>query len=144
MFLCPLCGRQVSQALYDPSDYEKDVIAITKRSLGRGKGFEEIERYSLLETDSPVLDKLTDRVALLADLLGVKPDQPGAVIDVVEIARLCVAIEKVLKHDDWEYDPADSPWESLKERVLHIVYHVDIRTRMEALRGEGGPTITLL
>jgi hypothetical protein len=122
MFLCPLCGKQVSQALYDPSDYEKDVIAITKRSLGRGKGFEEIERYSLLETDSPVLDKLADRVALLADLLGVKPDQPRVLIDVDEVAGLCVAIEEVLKHDDWEHYPVDSPWEALKERVLYLVF----------------------
>ncbi len=125
MFLCPLCGRQVSLKRYDPSDYEDDVIGITLRGLGRSRGFEEIERYSLLETDDPVLDKLAKRVTILMPLLV------GPVIDADEAARLCAEIEKVVKSESWNYDPADSPWEALKERVLLQVYQVILRQQME-------------
>ena len=69
MFLCPLCGLQVSLARYDPSGYVNDVIGIEKVSLGRGRGFEEVDRYSLLDTDLPALRLLKIRVSEIHDFL---------------------------------------------------------------------------
>lgn len=40
------------------------------RGLGRGKGFEIAEKYSLLDGDNPeLLDLISDRVAIIYDLL---------------------------------------------------------------------------
>ena len=42
-----------------------------KRGLGKGKGFEVIREYSLLNNggDPELLDKITDRVAQIYDML---------------------------------------------------------------------------
>ena len=67
---CPLCGKIVSVSLYDPSDFDDDILLIQVRGLGRGKGFEVAENYSLLDGDNPeLLDLISDRVAVLYDLL---------------------------------------------------------------------------
>lgn len=45
-------------------------MIILKRGLGRGKGFEIVERYSLLDGSDPeLLDLISDRVAVLYDML---------------------------------------------------------------------------
>ena len=67
---CPLCGKIVSVSRYDPSDFDDDILLIQVRGLGRGKGFEVAEKYSLLDGDNPeLLDLISDRVAILYDLL---------------------------------------------------------------------------
>ena len=67
---CPLCGKIVSVNHYDPTDFEDDILLVQVRGLGRGKGFELAEKYSLLDGDNPeLLDLISDRVAILYDLL---------------------------------------------------------------------------
>lgn len=69
-FQCPLCGKYVSVRHYDPSEFEDDIILVQVRGLGRGKGVEVVETFSLLEGDDPyLLDLLSDRIAILYDLL---------------------------------------------------------------------------
>lgn len=70
LWICPLCGKQCSINLYDPTNFENDILIILKRGLGKGKGFEEVERYSLLDGSDPeLLDLISDRVAVIYDLL---------------------------------------------------------------------------
>jgi len=70
LWICPLCGKQVSIRHYDPTDFVDDILIILKRGLGKGKGFEEVDRYSLLDGSDPeLLDLISDRVAVLYDML---------------------------------------------------------------------------
>ena len=69
-FICPLCGKFASIRYFDPSDFEDDILIIQVRGLGRGKGVEIVEKYSLLDGDNPeLLDLISDRVAIIYDLL---------------------------------------------------------------------------
>ena len=68
-FICPLCGKFVSVAKYDPSDFEEDILLVQVRGLGHGKGVEVVERYSMLQGEEPeLLDVITDRIAVLYDM----------------------------------------------------------------------------
>ena len=70
MLKCPLCGKQNSIRHFDPTNFVDDIIIILKRGLGRGKGWEEVEEYSLLDGSDPeLLDLISDRVAVLYDML---------------------------------------------------------------------------
>jgi len=67
---CPLCGKIVSVSRYDPSNFEDDILLVQVRGLGRGKGFELAEKYSLLDGDNPeLLDLISNRVAVIYDML---------------------------------------------------------------------------
>ena len=69
-FICPMCGKFASVRYFDPSDFEDDILLIQVRGLGRGKGVEIVEKYSLLDGSNPeLLDLISDRVAVLYDLL---------------------------------------------------------------------------
>lgn len=68
--ICPLCGKFFSTRHYDPSDFEDDIFLVQVRGLGRGKGVEIIEKYSLLDGSNPeLLDLISDRIAVIYDLL---------------------------------------------------------------------------
>jgi len=70
LFVCPLCGKQNSTRYYDPTDFVNDILMIRKRGLGKGGGFEETDRYSLLDGSDPdLLNLISDRVAVIYDLL---------------------------------------------------------------------------
>ena len=67
---CPLCGKFNSIGLYDPSNFEDDILIVRYRGLGRGKGFKIVEKYSLLDGRDPeLLNLISDRVAILYDML---------------------------------------------------------------------------
>ncbi len=70
LWICPICGKQNSIRHYDPTNFVKDILIILKRGLGKGKSFEEVDRYSLLDGSDPeLLDLISDRVAVIYDLL---------------------------------------------------------------------------
>ncbi len=70
LFVCPICGKQCSIRYYDPTDFVNDILMIRKRGLGRGRSFEEVERYSLLEGSDPeLLDLISERVAVIYNML---------------------------------------------------------------------------
>ena len=70
LWICPICGKQVSIRHYDPTDFEDDISIILKRGLGQGMGFEVVDRYSLLDGSDPdLLDLIRDRVAVIYNLL---------------------------------------------------------------------------
>ncbi len=67
---CPLCGKVNSITRYDPSNFDNDILIVKFRGLGRGKGFEVAEKYSLLDGSNPALLALIrDRVAVIHDFL---------------------------------------------------------------------------
>jgi len=50
--------------------FEDDILVVKFRGLGRGKGFEVTEKYSLFDGDDPeLLDLISDRVAVIYDML---------------------------------------------------------------------------
>ena len=70
LWICPICGKQVSIRHYDPTDFEDDISIILKRGLGQGMGFEVVDRYSLLDGSDPdLLNLISDRIAIIYDLL---------------------------------------------------------------------------
>lgn len=70
LWICPICGKQVSIRHYDPSDFDDDILIIQLRGLGRGMGFEVVKEYSLLDGSDPeLLNLISDRVAEIYDLL---------------------------------------------------------------------------
>ena len=86
--ICPICGKFFSVRHYDPSDFADDILLVQVRGLGRGKGVEVVEKYSLLDGSNPeLLDMISDRVAVIYDLLyeDVEDDEAEDVED--EYAR---------------------------------------------------------
>ena len=70
LWICPICGKHNSIKHYDPTNFEDDILIIVLRGLGKGGGFEEVERYSLLDGSDPeLLELISDRVAVVYDLL---------------------------------------------------------------------------
>ena len=65
---CPLCGRGVALSHFDPSDYDLDVYAFSVRGLGRGRGFEKTEEFSILNSDSETMALIKNRILELSKL----------------------------------------------------------------------------
>ena len=82
-FLCPLCGKTNHINKYDPSDYEETVIGLRFRGLGRGRGFEIADEGSLLESDSPVVDLIAERVKVLHTMFYANDDDEEELLDAV-------------------------------------------------------------
>ncbi len=67
---CALCGKVNPITRYDPSNFDNDILVVKFRGLGRGKGFEIAEKYSLLDGSDPALLALIrNRVAVIHDFL---------------------------------------------------------------------------
>jgi hypothetical protein len=78
LFKCPLCGKRNSLRLYDPSNYESDIIGIDVTGLGRGGGFVDIDNFSLLD-DSHLTTLITERCR---KILGfIKGSEPASNIE---------------------------------------------------------------
>lgn len=58
--VCPLCGRFVGIEHFDPRFFEHDIYAVEVRGLGRGRGFEVVGRYSVLD-DLSITGLIADR-----------------------------------------------------------------------------------
>lgn len=96
-FICPLCGKFVSVRHYDPSNFEDDILLVQVRGLGRGKGVEITEKYSLLDGDDPeLLDLINDRVVVLYELLY----EDDEVEDEDEDDESLSELEKELRRDE--------------------------------------------
>jgi len=64
-FICPLCGKSNSIEKYDPSEFDLDVWAKEQVGLGRGRGFKEVSRWSLLGNGEALADMSTRLLALV-------------------------------------------------------------------------------
>lgn len=138
-FLCPLCGRHVSLAKYDPSDYEVDIIAVEKRGLGRGKGFEEVSRYSMLESDDVAMTLLKERVAVLYKLLHEEESNAWAV-DIESLTqenqRLRMRVDELLAAlEDMVREEAEA--EALEAEMESILAKINQDFRTEYVHLDG-------
>ena len=78
LWICPLCAKHCSIKHYDPSNFVNDILIILLRGLGKGKSFEEVDRYSLLAGSDPaLLDLIRDRVAVIHDFLFEERTEEG-------------------------------------------------------------------
>ena len=66
---CPLCGRSVNLATFNPSNYDLDFCCVEVKGLGRGKGFEVTSRYSILYPGNPTLELIKGLLLELTNLL---------------------------------------------------------------------------
>jgi molecular chaperone GrpE (heat shock protein) len=115
---CPLCGKLTSLRNFDPEDFEDDIICVEMQSLGRGKGFEVVGEYSLLE-DEEIMGKISSRVSKLNTVLDIT--------DANELARLEDSIEELEdenKHLQAEFENKQKIINSMKndhEMILEKV-----------------------
>ena len=68
MLSCPLCGRLVSLRHFAPEDFDENIQVVSRRSLGRGRGFEVTGRYSVLD-DEELMERIATRLHLLLNLI---------------------------------------------------------------------------
>jgi hypothetical protein len=67
--ICPLCGKSTSLRRYDPSGFDDDIYVKNLRGLGRGRGFEEVDRHSLL-SDRTTMRMIGERILRIIALLA--------------------------------------------------------------------------
>lgn len=68
--VCPLCGLSVPLSKFWETIYEDidDIEAVSFRGLGRGRGFEKSEAYSLLD-DEGICEAVASRCHAILELL---------------------------------------------------------------------------
>ena len=88
VFRCPICGLQRGIKKFDPSDSDLDITVIQLRGLGKGKGFEIVDEYSILSGEHPeLLELISDRVAIVHDLLFETDDSEELLDDINAVLR---------------------------------------------------------
>ena len=65
---CPLCGRLCHLSNFHPESYDLDVELVEMQSLGRGRGFQVIDRFSALE-DEELMRRISKRLKELLALI---------------------------------------------------------------------------
>ena len=118
--VCPLCGRHLSLAKYDPSGYDDDVYGVEVTGLGRGRGFAVSERYSLL-SDEAVMDVIKARCRrILWFAEGVEPPHPEAMAKLQRINKDWAAwgadAERLLREKDIEINRLGSMYNTVVKR----------------------------
>ncbi len=89
LFLCPLCGKRNSLRLYDPTEFENDVTGVQVTGLGRGGGFVDIDRFSLLH-DSHLTGLIAWRCRRILGFI--EGSEPASVADIKNLRKA---------NDDW-------------------------------------------
>ena len=67
-FACPLCGKNCQLEGFDPENLSLDIRVKSFKGLGRGKGFDLDEEYSILG-DEEFTPRICDRILDLLKLL---------------------------------------------------------------------------
>ncbi len=74
MFLCPLCGKQVSIRYFQPEIFDDEVEIFHNASLGYRKGFEKILGFDLAEFPE-LREKLENRIHHISEFLELPETQ---------------------------------------------------------------------
>lgn len=90
MLACPICGRLVSINHFDPRGFEDDIYGVNVRGLGRGKGFEVTDRFSLLD-DPWVVGLIADRCHRVLNLI-----ERGSASPPGEVGKLRATLQQTL------------------------------------------------
>ena len=104
MLSCPLCGRLVSVRYFSPEDLVEDVQVVSRRSLGRARGFEVTGRLSVLH-DKTLMGRIASRLHLLLDLIeGEEARDDEAAVEALKLRRRVdeLASELEAKEDEVE------------------------------------------
>lgn len=112
--VCPLCGRFVGVEHFDPRLFEDDIFGVEVRGLGRGKGFEVTERYSLLG-DQRITGLIEDRCHRILHLINEKDYIPSQELDAlratldswIQYSRRLEAENEKLREENEELSEAD-------------------------------------
>ena len=89
--VCPLCKKFNSYDNFSVAE-EADIIAVEVRGLGRGKGVQVINRYSILAPNDPVVLQIKDRILVLVKVLA---------------DNGCLDVDEVLSTLNIQADPED-------------------------------------
>lgn len=92
--VCPLCGRGFAESSFHPEQQVNDVEGVTVRGLGRGKGFSFSDRYSILNPEHPIIDRIRDRIRVLVRLLDVPTGDAG---DVDRLRLIVEAKDRIIE-----------------------------------------------
>jgi uncharacterized protein YukE len=67
--VCPLCGRFVSLAHFDPSGFDSDIYAVEVQGLGRGRGVKVVGQHSILQRGDATIELIKNRILELSGVL---------------------------------------------------------------------------
>jgi hypothetical protein len=131
-----LCGRFVSLNHFDPSEFEDDIYVVEVRGLGRGRGVEVSERYSILKPGDETVELIKDRILDLARLLlengCLRPEEALSELGIEtgeELSQIYETITGLVRAIDEalgeEYEPKEDeeehPLKALKERIKYLI-----------------------
>ena len=86
MLSCPMCARLVSRRLFDPENLVEDVQSVSRRSLGRARGWEVTGRHSVLD-DKELMDKIAKRCRTILEIIGEEVTDKSSVAALVKRLR---------------------------------------------------------
>ena len=99
MLSCPMCARLVSRRLFNPEKLVEDVQVVSRRSLGRARGFEVTGRHSVID-DKELMDMISARCHVILRLAGQEVTEKSAATALVnrlnnEIVDLEKSVEEI-------------------------------------------------
>ena len=86
MLSCPMCARLVSRRLFDPENLVEDVQSVSRRSLGRARGWEVTGRHSVLD-DKELMEKIAKRCRTILEIIGEEVTDKSSVAALVKRLR---------------------------------------------------------
>ena len=134
MLSCPMCGKQTSRRYFNPEDLATDILAVKRKSLGRGKGFAVTGRPSILD-DKELVAKIAKRCHTLLELIEGK-DSKGvseeleelrSTIDEYEEERdLCLNLANEALPDEYEeYADLENAIQALATEFLEALEELE-------------------
>ncbi len=98
MLSCPMCARLVSRRLFNPENLVEDIQAVSRRSLGRARGWEVTGRQSVLD-DQELMEKIANRCRTILEVVGEDVTDKSAAATIVKrlrakLAELQISLEE--------------------------------------------------
>ena len=79
--LCPFCGKNCTESIFNPDVLDDDVYGIHISGLGLSKSFAVSDRLSLIDLDHPVIGRIQDRIRVLMRLIDVDASKTVKVME---------------------------------------------------------------
>ena len=90
--VCPLCSRHIPENVFDPSEFEDDIVAVEVSGLGRGRVFQITDRYSILGNPS-ITGLITDRCHRILHMI-----HDSRYVPPQELSALRVTLDQWIKY----------------------------------------------
>ena len=114
MLSCPRCARLVSRRLFNPEKLVEDVQAVSRRSLGRARGWEVTGRHSVLD-DKELMEKIANRCRTILEIIGEDVTDKSAATALVK--RLRAKIMELQKSGEENMDEVEA-WRAESEELI--------------------------